>query len=94
MLHPNLSHVFARLPKTITMRHPEDCLEFVFPLNSCMTQPNVFPYLSQNEDCGQMSAWYLFSALGFYPVDPVSGDYIVGTYVHRLFNVELARLYH
>ncbi|KAA1478112.1 hypothetical protein DENSPDRAFT_787640 [Dentipellis sp. KUC8613] len=35
--------------------------------------------LSGNEDCGQMSAWYIFSALGFYPVNPVSGDYIVGT---------------
>ncbi|KAI5115924.1 hypothetical protein M0805_004036 [Coniferiporia weirii] len=34
--------------------------------------------LAGNEDCGQMSAWYLFSALGFYPVDPVSGEYIVG----------------
>jgi putative alpha-1,2-mannosidase len=29
-----------------------------------------------------MSAWYLFSALGFYPVDPVSGNYIVGSYVY------------
>lgn len=35
--------------------------------------------LSGNEDCGQMSAWWLFSALGWYPVDPVSGDYVVGT---------------
>jgi len=35
--------------------------------------------LSGNEDCGQMSAWYLFSALGFYPVNPVSGNYVVGT---------------
>jgi len=35
--------------------------------------------LSGNEDCGQMSAWYLFSALGFYPVNPVSGEYIVGS---------------
>lgn len=32
-----------------------------------------------NEDCGQMSAWYLFSAMGFYPVDPVSGDYSIGS---------------
>ena len=32
-----------------------------------------------NEDCGQMSAWYIISALGFYPVDPVSGNYVVGT---------------
>jgi predicted alpha-1,2-mannosidase len=35
--------------------------------------------LSGNEDCGQMSAWYLFSALGFYPVNPVSGSYVVGS---------------
>ncbi|KAL4075454.1 glycoside hydrolase family 92 protein [Scleroderma citrinum] len=38
--------------------------------------------LSGNEDCGQMSAWYLFSALGFYPVNPVSGEYIIGRHVH------------
>ncbi|KAF8887766.1 glycosyl hydrolase family 92-domain-containing protein [Infundibulicybe gibba] len=35
--------------------------------------------LSGNEDCGQTSAWFLFSALGFYPVNPVSGEYVVGT---------------
>lgn len=35
--------------------------------------------LAGNEDAGQMSAWYLFSALGFYPVDPVSGDYVLGS---------------
>ena len=32
-----------------------------------------------NDDCGQMSAWYLFSALGFYPVDPVSATYVLGS---------------
>ncbi len=32
-----------------------------------------------NEDCGQMSAWYVFSALGFYPVTPGSNIYIIGT---------------
>ncbi|MET3437003.1 GH92 family glycosyl hydrolase [Sphingomonas sp. 1185] len=32
-----------------------------------------------NDDCGQMSAWFLFSALGFYPVDPVSGAYVLGS---------------
>jgi predicted alpha-1,2-mannosidase len=31
--------------------------------------------LSGNDDAGQMSAWYIFAALGFYPVDPVSGNY-------------------
>ena len=35
--------------------------------------------LCGNEDCGQMSAWYAFSALGFYPVAPASNQYIIGT---------------
>jgi predicted alpha-1,2-mannosidase len=35
--------------------------------------------LAGNEDCGQMSAWYVMSALGFYPVDPVSANYVFGT---------------
>ena len=34
--------------------------------------------LCGNDDCGQMSAWYLFSAMGFYPVDPASGEYVLG----------------
>lgn len=34
--------------------------------------------LCGNDDCGQMSAWYMFSAMGFYPVNPVSGDYVFG----------------
>jgi len=32
-----------------------------------------------NEDCGQMSAWYIFSAMGFYPVFPASGEYVIGS---------------
>ena len=32
-----------------------------------------------NEDCGQMSAWYVFAVLGFYPVNPVSKDYMIGS---------------
>ncbi|CAK4032145.1 glycoside hydrolase family 92 [Lecanosticta acicola] len=35
--------------------------------------------LSGNEDLGQMSAWYLFSSLGFYPVNPASDEYVVGS---------------
>jgi putative alpha-1,2-mannosidase len=31
--------------------------------------------LSGNDDCGQMSAWYFFSSLGFYPLTPTSGKY-------------------
>ena len=32
-----------------------------------------------NEDCGQMSAWYVMSAMGFYPVNPCGGEYELGT---------------
>ena len=32
-----------------------------------------------NDDCGQISAWYVFTALGFYPVDPTSGIYVLGS---------------
>lgn len=35
--------------------------------------------LSGNEDCGQMSAWLIMSAMGFYPVTPGATDYIIGT---------------
>jgi predicted alpha-1,2-mannosidase len=35
--------------------------------------------LGGNDDCGQMSAWYIFSALGFYPVAPGSDQYAVGS---------------
>ena len=31
-----------------------------------------------NDDCGQMSAWYLFSAMGFYPMNPVSSELVFG----------------
>lgn len=34
---------------------------------------------SGNDDCGEMSAWYVLSAMGFYPVNPVSGEYSIGT---------------
>ncbi|HMJ47520.1 MAG TPA: GH92 family glycosyl hydrolase [Ferruginibacter sp.] len=35
--------------------------------------------LGGNDDCGQMSAWYIFSALGFYPVTPGSDEYQIGS---------------
>jgi len=35
--------------------------------------------LGGNDDCGQMSAWYIFSSLGFYPVCPGSGEYAIGS---------------
>lgn len=35
--------------------------------------------LCGNDDCGQLSAWYVFAMLGLYPVDPCGGDYVIGT---------------
>jgi predicted alpha-1,2-mannosidase len=35
--------------------------------------------LGGNDDCGQMSAWYIFSSMGFYPVAPGSGQYSLGS---------------
>jgi len=35
--------------------------------------------LSGNEDCGQMSAWYIFSSIGFYPLNPSNGAYVFGS---------------
>lgn len=32
-----------------------------------------------NDDCGQMSSWYIFSAMGFYPVNPANGVYAIGS---------------
>lgn len=46
--------------------------------------------LCGNEDCGQMSAWYVFSAMGFYPVDPVGGVYEVGAPLFEEVKLHLA----
>jgi predicted alpha-1,2-mannosidase len=46
--------------------------------------------LDGDDDCGQMSAWYLFTALGFYPVNPASGDYMVGSPLFTGMSLKLA----
>jgi predicted alpha-1,2-mannosidase len=43
-----------------------------------------------NEDCGQMSAWYVFSAMGFYPVCPGDNSYYIGSPVFRQVTVNRA----
>lgn len=42
-----------------------------------------------NDDCGQMSAWFVLSALGFYPVDPVSAVYVFGSPLFDTAEVDL-----
>ncbi len=46
--------------------------------------------ITGNEDCGQMSAWYIFSVLGFYPVNPSIGEYIVGAPQFKKATLKLA----
>ncbi len=46
--------------------------------------------LDGDDDCGQMSAWYLFTALGFYPVTPASGDYMIGSPMFSRMSLTLA----
>jgi predicted alpha-1,2-mannosidase len=45
--------------------------------------------ISGNEDCGQMSAWYIFSSLGFYPVTPGSNQYIIGSPLFKKATINL-----
>ncbi len=45
--------------------------------------------LSGNEDCGQMSAWYVLSALGFYPVAPGSTQYVIGSPLFDTATIQL-----
>lgn len=46
--------------------------------------------LSGNDDCGQMSAWYIFSAMGFYPIDPGSDHYELGAPIVDRATIPLA----
>lgn len=45
--------------------------------------------LSGNDDAGQMSAWFIFSAMGFYPVSPVSAEYAIGSPVFPKVEIQL-----
>ena len=57
-----------------------------------MYGPNVNG-LCGNDDAGQMSAWYIFSALGFYPVTPGSPYYAVGSPLIKKAKVDLGNGY-
>lgn len=46
--------------------------------------------LCGNEDCGQMSAWYVMSAMGFYPVNPANGQYEIGSPLFKKSALHLA----
>ena len=57
--------------------HPDKTAEIVRQIFDTQYKP-LPDGLCGNDDCGQMSAWYMLSAMGFYPVDPVGGKYVFG----------------
>ncbi len=55
------------------------------------TQYNTGPDgLSGNEDCGQMSAWYVFSAMGLYPFNPASAEYQIGSPIFEKSTINIS----
>jgi predicted alpha-1,2-mannosidase len=46
--------------------------------------------LSGNEDCGQMSAWYVFSAMGLYPFNPASTEYQIGSPIFQKSTINIS----
>jgi len=55
------------------------------------TQYNTNPDgLSGNEDCGQMSAWYVFSAMGIYPFNPASAEYQIGSPIFEKSTINIS----
>lgn len=66
------------IPYLYTLAGRQDrCAEVIRKVFDTQYSPR-YDGLCGNDDCGQMSAWYIFSAMGFYPVDPVSCKYILG----------------
>ncbi len=55
---------------------------------------NTADGLCGNDDCGQMSAWYVLSALGFYPVNPTSCVYVIGSPLVKKATIHLDPRYH
>ena len=60
-----------------------------------MQYKNAPDGLGGNDDCGQMSAWYIFSSLGFYPVAPGSDEYALGSPAVKsaIINLENGKLF-
>jgi putative alpha-1,2-mannosidase len=57
--------------------HPEKAAKWLTVVADSMYK-NGPDGLTGNDDCGQMSAWYIWSSLGMYPMNPASGEYVFG----------------
>jgi predicted alpha-1,2-mannosidase len=78
--HISYLYVYAGAPHK-TQARVRSLLETMYA-----AEPNG---MQGNEDVGQMSAWYIMSALGFYAVDPVSGNYVLGSPLFEGATVQL-----
>ena len=67
----HVAYLFNRIDK------PEKTREYVSQIMNELYR-NTPDGICGNEDCGQMSAWYVMSAMGFYPVNPCGGEYELG----------------
>lgn len=63
--------------------------KYVSEILNTMYDSSISGY-SGNDDCGQMSAWYILSAMGFYPVNPCGGEYQLGSPLLKKAVVKLA----
>jgi predicted alpha-1,2-mannosidase len=59
-----------------------------------MQYDNTPEGLCGNDDCGQISAWYVFSAIGLYPVNPASGIYVIGSPIVEKATIQLDPKYY
>ena len=73
-----MSPVITWLIYTITFKKPHKSQERVREILTTLYTPTP-DGISGNEDCGQMSAWYLLSSLGFYPMAPGNPEYLLGS---------------
>lgn len=79
-------HHVPYLYKYTEGKHKADAIINYIVDNFYKNKPNG---LVGNDDCGQMSAWYMFSSLGFYPVNPVDGRFILGAPQNEYSKIKL-----
>ena len=57
--------------------HPEKAAERIREITTRLYSPTLGG-LCGNDDCGQLSVWYVFAGMGFYPVNPCGGEFVLG----------------
>lgn len=71
------------------LREPWKCQKWIRTIANRF-YGNTPDALSGNDDCGQMSAWYMFNCVGFYPIAPSSNVYNIGSPCVEAINVTLS----